>query len=152
MNEKQLLDRLKREADTVPLPETLSPEAIERMLLAAQKNQAAQSKNPTEPGFGTERSFFRCRFPTYERRQQHEKTHFFLPLRDALWKSRRRFCTRCHRAVAGKSDFLAERKPGGGTAQKTEKFLYSRKPKPAKPISRMQIPTLYETQTVKKQL
>ena len=41
MNEKQLLDRLKREADTVPLPETLSPEAIERMLLAAQKNQAA---------------------------------------------------------------------------------------------------------------
>ena len=49
MNEKQLLDRLKREADTVPLPETLSPEAIERMLLAAQKNQAAQSKNPTEP-------------------------------------------------------------------------------------------------------
>ena len=49
MNEKQLLDRLKREADTVSLPETLSPEAIERMLLAAQKNQAAQSKNPTEP-------------------------------------------------------------------------------------------------------
>ena len=49
MNEKQLLDRLKLEADTVPLPETLSPEAIERMLLAAQKNQAAQSKNPTEP-------------------------------------------------------------------------------------------------------
>ena len=33
MNEKQLLDRLKREADIVPLPETLSPEAIERMLL-----------------------------------------------------------------------------------------------------------------------
>lgn len=49
MNEKQLLDRLKLEADTVPLPETLSPEAIERMLLAAQKNQAAQSKNPMEP-------------------------------------------------------------------------------------------------------
>ena len=49
MNEKQLLDRLKREADTVSLPETLSPEAIERMLLAAQKNQATQSKNPTEP-------------------------------------------------------------------------------------------------------
>ena len=63
MNEKQLLDRLKREADTVPLPETLSPEAIERMLLAAQKNQAVQSKNSTEPSANTQESDdARCTF------------------------------------------------------------------------------------------
>ena len=44
MNEKQLLDRLKREADTVPLPETLSPEAIERMLLPHRKTRLRNPK------------------------------------------------------------------------------------------------------------
>lgn len=51
MNEKQLLDRLKRDADAVTLPETLSPEAIERMLCnaKAKTNTDASSQNSAEP-------------------------------------------------------------------------------------------------------
>ena len=57
MNEKQLLDRLKQDADAVTPPETLSPEAIERMLLDARESQAAQSQNSAKRLLDTQEPF-----------------------------------------------------------------------------------------------
>lgn len=52
MNEKQLLDRLKREADTITPPEALSPETIEQMLLeAGNKQDMPSQESDTDSSF-----------------------------------------------------------------------------------------------------
>ena len=48
MNEKQLLDRLKQASDTILPPDSLSPDAIERMLCSAGSSDKAQTDSFTQ--------------------------------------------------------------------------------------------------------